>query len=372
MAINLEEKLGIKDFNVIVEETLQSIIDSGVGITNTSVGSVTRTIVEAILDNADAMNFYISYVYSAMGIDSATSDDLDRLVLILGIVRNKATNAVGTVTFSTGDEPYVYDIPIPYGSEISTRQLSDGSIYTFITTDEDVVLRAGETSIDVNVMAVNSGHLYLPAGSLCVMGKSIIGISTVQNDEEINSGKDQESDEDLRSRTKEYAKTFGKCTDNALKVAVESVNGVINCTVIDQYKGLGTSGIIVVSEIMPPPQDVQDNINAVVQDTKACGVKVFIVYPEIKNISIDLTITESVDADAVLEAISNYVNSLRVGQTFVIKQMERKVLNAIDVNTIENDDIDISTTMPDGNVTCTNEEIIRVDSITVNGVRYDV
>ena len=372
MTMSLEERLGIKDFSVIVEETLQSIIDSGVGITNTSVGSVTRTIVEAILDNADAMNFYISYVYSAMGIDSATSDDLDRLVLILGVVRNKATNAIGTVTFSTGDEPYVYDIPIPYGSEISTRQLSDGSIYTFITTDEDVVLKAGETSIDVNVMAVNTGHLYLPAGSLCIMGKSIIGISTVQNNEEINSGKDQESDEDLRSRTKEYVSTFGKCTDNALRVAVEGVNGVINCTVVDQYQGLGTSGIIVVPEILPPLQEVQDAIDVVVQDTKASGIKVFVIYPEIKHISIDLTITESVDADVVLEAISNYVNSLRVGQTFVIKQMERKVLNAIDLNTVENDDIDITTTIPEENITCTNEEIIRVSDITVNGVKYDV
>jgi hypothetical protein len=117
---------------------------------------------------------------------------------------------------------------------------------------------------------------------------------------------------------------------------------------------------------------VVSDINTVVANTKASGIKIFIIYPTIKYIDIDITITETVDDGLVLEAISNYVNSLRVGQTFVIKQMERKILNVIDNNNIENDDVDIATTLPAENITCGNEEMIKVNSVTVNGVVYDV
>lgn len=370
--MSLHDKLGMKDFDTMVSDTLQAIVDSGVGITNTVAGSVIRTIMEAILDNVDTTNYYAGYVYDAIGIDGATGDDLDRLVLILGIMRRQPTEAIGVVTFSTGDAPYAYDIPIPYGFEISTRQGSDGSMRTYTVNEEDVVLKAGETSIDVEVKAEVAGHQYLPAGSLCIMSKSLIGIATVANKNEINSGSDMETDAELRKRTKEYATSFGKCTDNALKVAVESINGVVNCVVVDQYAGVGTSAIIVVTDILPATEDVTNEIDTVVAETKASGIKVFVVYPTIKYIDLDITITEEINSELVLEAVSNYVNSLKVGQTFVIKQMERKILNVIDDNDIENDDIDITTTLPAGNVTCESEEIIRVGSITVNGVVYDV
>ena len=371
---DLTKKLGIKDFDQMVADTLQAIVDSGVGITNITPGSVVRTIVEAILDNTDATNYYISYVYGALGINEATDNDLDRLVAILGIVRKESTYATGVVTFSTGDEPYAYDISIPYGYEISTRQSADNMIYTYLVNEENVVLPAGQTSIDVEVRSEIAGHQYLPAGSLRVMGKSIIGIESVINNSEINSGSDRESDDDLRSRTKEYVTTFGKCTDNALKMAVEEVNGVINCTVVDQYGGIGTTGVIVVPEILPVIDSVAEEINKVVADTKASGIKAFIVYPTIKYIDIDITVTgvDTVDSALILESISDYINSLRVGQTFVIKQMERKILNTIDSNDVENDDIDINTTLPAENVVCTTEEIIRVNNITVNGVIYNV
>lgn len=372
MNLSLSERLGIKDFDVMVADTLQEIVNSDVGITNTMPGSVIRTIVEAILDNIGASNYYTEYVYNAMGIDNATGEDLDRLISILGVTRNNATKATGIVTFSTGGAPYDYDIPIPYGYEVTTRQSSDGTVYVYTVSQEDVVLIAGETSIDVEVEAEIAGHQYLQAGALCVMGKSIIGIASVVNQNEINSGDDEETDDSLRKRTKDIMTSFGKCTDSALKVAVEEVDGVINCTVVDQYEGVGTTGIIIVPEILPVIDSVDSEINKVVAETKASGIKVFIIYPTIKYIDIDMTITGTVDSTIILEAVSDYINSLTVGQTFIIRQMERKILNAIDANDIENDDIDIITTIPSENITCETEEIIRANNITINGVIYDV
>ena len=370
--MSASDNLGIKTFDQLVADTLQTITDANVGITNTSPGSVVRTLVEAILDSVDATNYYASYIYDAMSINDATGNDLDRLVLILGITREQASPATSIVTFSTGDEPYQYDISIPYGFELSTRQDTDGTIHTFKVDEEDIILKAGETSIDVKVVCDEVGRLYLPSGAINTMSRSIIGIASAINKSEVNSGRNEETDDELRKRTKAYITAFGKCTDDALKVAVEDIDGVTNCTVVDRYDGVGTSGVIVVPEIIPVLDSVAEEVANAIAVTKASGIKVFIIYPTIKWIDIDLTITDIVDDTIILEAISNYINSLEVGQTFVVRQMERKVLNAIDNNDIDNDSVDIETTVPDTNVSCESEEIIRVKTVTINGEVHEV
>lgn len=364
--------LEIKDFDSMVGDTLQEIVDSGIGITNINVGSVIRTITEAILSNVDETNYYLEYVYNAMSIDTATGNDLDRLVAILGIIRNQSSYAMGVVTFSTGDSPYQYDIEIPYGYEVSTRQDSSGQVSVFNVAEDGIILKAGQTSIDVLVKADTPGHRYLAANTLTVMGKSIVGVATVTNEDEINSGQDEETDDQLRKRAKEYVLSFGKCTKSALETAINNVDGIASCKIIDLYKGNGTVGIIIVPEVVPMPEQVSDAVNVVIDETKAAGIKVFIIDLVLKGIDIEITTSEDVDSDIVLEAISNYVTSLEVGQTFIISQMERKILNAIDDNNIENDSIDIKTITPNDNVSCEDNEVITVNTVNLNGVIYNV
>ena len=49
--------------------------------------------------------------------------------------------------------------------------------------------------------------------------------------------------------------------------------------------------------------------------------------------------------------------------------MERKILNALDTTTADNDDLDIITNYPKANVTATDEQIIRAGSIIINGTK---
>lgn len=364
--------LEIKDFDQMVNDTLQEIVDSGIGITNINVGSVIRTITEAILSNVDETNYYLEYVYNAMSIDTATGNDLDRLVALFGIIRNQSQYAMGFVTFSTGDEPYQYDIEIPYGYEVSTRQNSSGQVSVFNVEESGIILKAGQKEVDILVKADTPGHRYLAANTLTVMGKSIVGIATVTNKDEINSGQDEETDEQLRKRAKEYVLSFGKCTKSAIETAVNKIEGISTCRVIDLYKGNGTIGIIVVPEIVPIPDSVAGEVNRVIDETKAAGIKVFVIDLVLKGIDIEIVTSEDIDSDKVLEAISNYASSLEVGQTFIISQMERKILNAVDDNNIENDNLDIKTITPNGNVQCSENEVVKVNTVKLNGVIYNV
>ena len=122
---------------------------------------------------------------------------------------------------------------------------------------------------------------------------------------------------------------------------------------------------------MPAPGSGVSEIEAVVQATKASGIAPFIIYTDVKGIDIDInivgkTLTED-DKNTIIDVISKYCDSLNAGQEFIIKQMERKVLNALDSTLTDNDEIDIETIKPTDNITATAEQIIRCDVISING-----
>lgn len=370
MSNQFEKELGTKSFDDIVEYTLDAIIQKGIGLDNVNYNSVLRTLVEVGAENEDTLNYYIEYVYSCMDIDNCVGEDLDRSIKILGIVREPAKPAIGEVTLYSGDNPAEYDIEIPYGLILSTKPDSNGNTIEFIITDADKVLRAGESEINVTVECTEPGLIYVTSGSISTLVSSLDGIHLVKNVNPINGGSDIESDEELRSRVNNIRETFGKCTDNAIEEAVRNVNGVINARVVDMYRGRATAGVIIVTDTLPPPESVVNSINDAIAKTKAAGIEVFIVYATVKHMDVDVTLTNILVSDyaSISEAIKSYCMSLEPGQKFIVKQLERKILNAIDKTASDNDTIDIITNSPTENIDISDEEVIRINKITINGV----
>lgn len=369
MAVEFEKELGTKSFDDIVEYTLQSIIQKDAGISNINPGSVLRTLVEVFAENEDTTNYYIEYVYRCMDIDNCYGDDIDRSVKILGLTREPAKSAVGEITLRTGDNPAEYDIEIPYGYIVSTRPNRDGEVTEFYISDTNSILKAGESEIKVAITCSEPGLIFIPAGAIDVMSQSLQGINSVINEQAINGGRDVESDEEFKGRIRNVRETFGKCTDEAIQTAVNEVPGVTSANVIDMYNGVATTGIIVITDTVPPPDSVKQNIEEVVASVKASGIKPLIVYTNIIDISIEVEITNILESDyeAIAQTIGNYCNSLGAGQEFIIKQMERKILNTIDQTEADNDNVDIKTISPTSNITVTAEQIIRPLAVMING-----
>ena len=371
MSAEFEKELGTQSFDGIVDSTLEAIIQRNVGLSNVNPGSVIRTLIEAMAENEDTANYYMEFIYRIMDINNCEGEELDRAVKILGLTRQTAKPAVATVTMYSGDSPAEYDVEIPYGFIVSTRPDRKGNVIEFMVTDGEAVLKAGETSVDVTVTCTEAGFVHIPTGAISILSSSLQGIHEVRNESAIDGGRDDENDEDFRERISNVRETFGKCTDEALESAVDAINGVTKSRVVDRYMGTGTTGIIVVTDTVPAPSTVVNEIEAVVQATKASGIAPFIVYTNVKDIDIDIniigmTLTDD-DKDAIVDAISQYCNSLGAGQEFIIRQMERKVLNALDKTVAENDEVDIITIKPADNITSTTEQIIRCDIISING-----
>lgn len=370
MSAEFEEELGTKSFDDIVADTLQALEDADNDLTNIEPGSVIRTLVEALAENEDTSNYYIEYIYNCLNIENCTGDDLDRAAKILSLVREPAKCAVSTLTLFTGEEPAQYDIDIPYGYVVSTRPDSNGEVKEFTITDAGKVLKAGEFSIDVTITANDAGYMYVPANGIVVMSTSLQGISSVSNQNAINGGKDAESDEEFIERIHNVQQTFGKCTDDAIQSAVSQLGGVTKATVYDMYDGVGTTGVMIITDTVPAPESVKKAIEETVASTKASGIRADIIYATTKVVDINMSITGcNINSDTIskiLEAINKYCLSLGIGQSLLVRQLERKILNALDTTEAENDNVDITMIAPSENVSVNTDEIIRTGTITIN------
>lgn len=364
--------LVIREFETMVDETLQRIVNANIGITNIYPGSVIRTIIESLLAEVDIQNYSIDQIYKAMNIDTATGEDLDAIVAILGVTRRRATYATGTVVFGRSDA-YDTDIAIQYAQIISTKQDADGSIHEFIVTDEDAKLTSGNLQTTVNIRAMDPGIIYLPINSITVMNTPIIGIEYVTNTVAFNGGTNDETDDELRARAKLALAGLGKGTATALRSALLNISGVIDAVVMDANRGVGTTDIIVITNTLPPPESLQNIIADTISATKAAGINVDIIYPTIKTQDVNVTLTNIAgglvsqdDINNAASAIIGYCNTLLIGDVLIISQLERHIGNAID-----NSNIDVVVTVPSSNVTPTSTQVIRCGNITINGVVFD-
>ena len=366
--------LDIRDFDTMVDETLQRIVNANIGITNTIPGSVIRTIIESLLAETDIQNYTISQIYKAMNIDTAAGSDLDAVVAILGITRKQATYAEGTVVFGRSDI-YDTDIAIQYAQMISTRQNGNsGTTYEFIVIDDDAKLKAGDLQAHVHVRATEPGSIFLPANTITIMNTPIIGIEYVTNIAEFNGGMDQETDDELRARAKQALAGLGKGTNAALRSVLLEIAGVIDAIVLDINRGVGTADIIVITADIPPSTALQNRINEAISITKSAGIDVGIIYPTMNIQNISITLTDAINGieisddyiDKAGNAAMDYCSGLSVGDTLIISQLERAIGNAID-----NPDIDIVTIVPNTNIIPSSVEVIRSGVITINGEVWD-
>jgi uncharacterized phage protein gp47/JayE len=347
----------------MVDAVLDRIVNANIGFTDKGKGSVMRIMVEAILAELDIAYYTLYMHYTSMMVDDAEGDDLDRVISILGVVRNPATPCSGVIRFSRST-PAQTDIPIPYDLVVSTKPSASDELTEFTVTDTGAVLAAGQTYIDVNVRAVVAGKIYISPGRINTMNTPVVGIESISNTIAFDGGVDIETDISLRQRAKIALAGLGKATDSAIESAIRKIDGVIDVMVMDQARGVGTSDVIVVGSVIPLPQATADLVDSAVRANKASGINVQVVYPTVRTV--DVTVTTTVGADLAGGAIVKYFGTLGIADTFMVRQMEHTVLD-VTGNPLD----DITTSIPSANVVASSTEIIRRGVITINGVVWN-
>lgn len=243
-------------------------VESRSPLSDINVGSVTRTLTEAVGREIATVYEQINLAYLSGFVDTATGASLDRVVAILDVVRKTAEFAEGLVTFfrATGLEG---NITVPTG----TRLTAAGAV-VFVTT-QPRTLQRGQVRIDVPVRADVgfAGEAGLvPAGAISEMSQPVAGIEHVSNlDPTIRAAAD-ETDEELRARAKAALRALGKATMAALDRVVREGRG----TPVEMFDPNGPVGHrsepgTVTLVVDAEPERLPSLVDAVHQ-TRAAGV----------------------------------------------------------------------------------------------------
>lgn len=352
------------DKDTLVQNFIDSISENIDFEIDFSDGEPLRTIIEAVMQEMELQYWQLEQTYDGSFIDTSYGDDLTELVKILGIERKIATNATGSVKFYR-ETPADFDYFIPLGTLVSTLPNGFGESIQYETI-LDATLLTGQTEIVVNIKAIEPGiSRNVISNKILIINDPPLGIESVTNTAPIIGGEDEETDDNLKLRTKSILDTVGLGTINALKNKINNIAGVKDVSVLDMARGIGTADVLVLGDIIPLSQLKKDEINLVISSTKAGGIDVLLKEPTINTVNVSVTLTLDTGvllADVsqnVQTAITNYFNTLIIGETLYKNQLSKSILDSnLKI-------IDLNITSPATNIVVGSQEITVIGTVTI-------
>ena len=291
--------LTIKTYQEIVSEMLTAV-GQKTGLTNFNVGSVVRTTTEVFAEVVGELYAFGAGMLKQGFLDTATDFWLDRKAKEYGLTRKPAVKAEGTVIYSRKTAKDT-NVPIPEGSIVTTPKDQSGTEYRYFTTLE-VVLLAGELSVEVPVIAENAGNAYnVGSGSISKMKTFITGIDAVTNPEDwlTTVGVDEESDAALRQRCFLAWEELSQGGTAAAYVSwALSVAGVKSAIVDDTLpRGEGTVDVYIMGEAGVPDPALIEAVQEVVDSNRPITADALVFSPEVVTIPVTLGVTPRIGYD---------------------------------------------------------------------------
>ena len=277
-------------------------------LTDINVGSVTRTLTEAIARETALVYQQINQAYLQAFIDTATGKSLDLVVAILGVTRKTKEFAEALVTFFRDPGAGDGNITIPEGVLLSTAK----GEATFITA-QIRTLQRGQSRIDVPVRATEASKGpagIVAAGLINTLIQPITGISRITNIDETVLGEDDESDDEFRARAKAVLHSLGKATLAALQRVVfeerAKVVEVWDPNSLDKTSDPGNVTLLVETK----PGRFFSLLSSI-QETRAAGVLATVLarYIFVKP-RVTVKLTQGLTAAGKLKVIEDIIASL--------------------------------------------------------------
>ena len=329
-------------------------------------GDVTDFLLAAAAAMADKNLQFAAELFRKTFVDTADGADLTTLADDhFSIVRKAGTAALVPVTFTRATSATAGTIPA--GTEVATGQDASGNDVRF-TTVADLPFIIGETIKSVNANCTKTGPQgNVKQGTITRILVSLFDTFSVANNSVAAGGNEEESDEELRERIRNRPNTFRRGTLSALefgalqvvsvRIAVATENllsGLVRVYVSDEN---GSSNLQMVSDVIIE-----------LENWRAAGINVNVTGGKIKtqNVTVVLTIDTASGSSVgiltqpVIDAITERVNQLRIGETLYLSLICQAVMN------VDKSILSVSVTTPTANVVPLPEELIRVGTVTVS------
>lgn len=238
-------------------------------IQDVAVGSVARTLVEAVAREIAVLYAQLNAAYDAAFLESATGSSLDRVVALLGYRRYTAGRPVGTVRFSRRAGA-VGEVTIPAGTPVA-----DAADTLRYETTETRTMLAGESTAEVGVRGATQATPVVEAGVLSVIQRAIAGVDTVTNERPTSTASQDEKDTELRARVRVALTAAAKGTVAALSNGLLALPTVRAVSIEERPDDVPGEIRVSVSLTTPPadgsiPPDVLDRI----EELRPAGIRV--------------------------------------------------------------------------------------------------
>lgn len=301
-------------------------------LTDLNIGSVVRTLGEAVGREITIVYQEINEAYLAGFVDTATGLSLDLVVSILGVVRKGAEFAVGLVTFFRDPAAGAGTITIPQGTQLST---SAGIIFE---TSDVGTLQLGQARTDVPIRASadwRGPQGKVKAGDIGKLEHAIAGIGRVTNFDPTFLGSKPETDEELRSRAKATLQGLGKGTIAALARAVFDENAVLEAF-RDPNSPASLADPGTVSLLVDAEPERFISLQARINETRAAGILASLVarYVFFKpRLALTAAGLNAAAKDRlvqqVIDAVQSYVDTLKAGDAAQGQQVVQTLVSRI-------------------------------------------
>ncbi len=260
---------------------------AGSVLTDLHAGSVVRTLSESISLELAGLYAQLESVYQSGFVDTATGSSLDNVVALLGIERVSGGRAVGEVEFTRSPSSRGI-INIPAGTRVTTNDRAA----EYETTGS---LTLAETQNTIRVVARDlleasdpEARGPLPAGTLSVLVAPIAGIEGVTNPAPTAVTAQDETDDELRVRAKNFLHGSERATLGAIKEAIARQG--ISADVVEPEGAPGYVEITLHAETLSPEQE--QRLLTAIEESRPAGVKVLpprVQPPRKVNLELRLT-----------------------------------------------------------------------------------
>ncbi len=304
-------------------------------ITDFEQGSVVRSLLETIAFEQAVFYDQLKHVYDSAFVNTAEGINLEKVVAILDVHRNEPDYAIGEVTFYREDD-LAEELIIPIGTQIVTEDNPDQKpVRKAYFTIEEAVLTPEDSSVTIKVQAELRGkEMETPRDTLIILPRPINGVKSVTNTEDINfSGKNRETDEELRTRAKKALLSAGRASETSIEQALLAMPNVLDVK-IQEYADT-TPGMIDVHVDGLTDENSQALFKRL-DEVRAAGIYARLQAARLLKLSGTLKLIphEDIIADElallekkVLEVVSKYVRSKKMGSSLSINQLTAEVLS---------------------------------------------
>lgn len=338
---------GIKSRTEILQQIMNSL-ESSAGISAVYPGSIARAFADAIGSEISDLYEAFRFTVEQTDLSTASGRNLDVIGDLYGVPRKRVTDFVAQDRLSFNIEffiqnPHSGDIVVPDGTLVFNDVTSFATKQYSFRVVGDIFLPAGSTKAYGKVTPNFDDNSYVaPRGSLVrhnFIAPSAVTVF-VTNPKEIYSNVTGESDENYRRRIIGSIKTRASGTLESVRFAALSVKGVRDVRVREASYGLGSCDVIVVPEVASQVKELPTLILSNILGVKPAGIRFNIRIAERVPINVSAVATVGRGtSDGVAGAISRqaqlfvrrYLNSLTIGSTVSISEIERQIRNSSDL-----------------------------------------